>query len=62
MTIVPMRPEEVKKSCWVVSAVVVVPAARGAETESLDDMEPRYPLNERTGNIGEQSFGMLAET
>ena len=42
----PMRPEEVKKSCWVVRVVVVVLAARGTETESLDDMEPIYPLNE----------------
>ena len=56
-----MRPEEVKKSCWAVRVVVVALAARGTETESLDDMEPIYPFiertNERAGNVGEQSFG-----
>ena len=39
----PMRPEEVKKSCWVVRVVGVL-AARGTETESLDDIEPKYPI------------------
>lgn len=63
--IVPMRPEEVKKSCWVVRVVVVVLATRGTETESLDDMEPIYPFIERTNgqatSVSNRS-GILVET
>ncbi len=38
---VPMRPEDVKKSCRFDSVDVVLTAARGTESESLENIESK---------------------